>query len=194
MFNFVDQFEVLILPNSFDFHFQSLIPKFGPLIGAVVALIGGYFSDVIGRKRVIIYGFVSLGTAYALIGIATTQLYAWYFYFIMEGIAWGIFYVSFIVVIWGDLAHSPDKERYYIIGNIPFFSAGIIGIILSPIVEGIQDVAAFSLASFFLFIAILPLIYVPETLPEKKIKERQLKKYVEEAKKVAEKEHEKKEA
>jgi hypothetical protein len=47
--------------------------------------------------------------------------------------------------------------------------------------------AAFSLASFFLFLAILPLIYAPETLPEKRIQERKIKKYAEEAKKVVEK-------
>jgi hypothetical protein len=59
-------------------------------------------------------------------------------------------------------------------------------------VESINISTAFSLASFFLFLAILPLIYAPETLPEKRIQQRQIKKYAEEAKKIAGKKAEKK--
>jgi len=47
----------------------------------------------------------------------------------------------------------------------------------------IPNTSAFSLASFFLFLAVLPLLYAPETLPEKKIELRRLRKYVETAKK-----------
>jgi len=43
------------------------------------------------------------------------------------------------------------------------------------------------LASVFLFLAVLPLLYAPETLPEKKIRLRQLRKYMAAAKKVKEK-------
>ncbi len=46
----------------------------------------------------------------------------------------------------------------------------------------------FSFASVFLFLAVLPLIYAPETLPEKLMKDRDLKSYVEKAKKKAQKE------
>jgi hypothetical protein len=44
-----------------------------------------------------------------------------------------------------------------------------------------------SIASFFLFLAVIPLFYAPETLPEKEIKERELKGYIEKAKKIKEK-------
>ena len=43
----------------------------------------------------------------------------------------------------------------------------------------------FSFAAFFLFAATLPLFYAPETLPEKVMKDRDLKSYVENAKKKA---------
>jgi hypothetical protein len=58
---------------------------------------------------------------------------------------------------------------------------------ISSIQIGTFEVS-FSFASLFLFIAVLPLIYAPETLPEKKIQERQIRKYAEEAKKLAQKE------
>jgi hypothetical protein len=43
------------------------------------------------------------------------------------------------------------------------------------------------LASFFLFVAVLPLIYAPETLPEKKMELRRLRSFAEEARKAKEK-------
>lgn len=45
----------------------------------------------------------------------------------------------------------------------------------------------FPFASFFLFIAVLPLFYAPETLPEKIMKKRELTIYVEKAQEIAEK-------
>ena len=45
---------------------------------------------------------------------------------------------------------------------------------------------AFSLASFFLFVAVMPLVFAPETLPEKKIELRRLKKFADEATRIKE--------
>ncbi len=47
--------------------------------------------------------------------------------------------------------------------------------------------ALFSFIAFFLFLAVLPLVYAPETLPEKLMKDRDLKSYIENAKKRAQK-------
>jgi hypothetical protein len=47
--------------------------------------------------------------------------------------------------------------------------------------------AAFSVAAFFLFLAVLPLISAPETLPEKKMELRRLRSFAEEAQKAKEK-------
>jgi hypothetical protein len=47
--------------------------------------------------------------------------------------------------------------------------------------------ALFSFTAFFLFLAVLPLFFAPETLPEKVKKERELKFYIEKAQKVAQK-------
>ena len=52
---------------------------------------------------------------------------------------------------------------------------------------------AFTVASFFLFVAVIPLMYAPETLPEKAIKDRDLQSYIEKAKKIAKKKDEKNE-
>lgn len=191
MFCFVDSFEKAYFESFFEAEFFEFNKAIEPIFGAVFALVGGLLADRIGRKKVIIYGFTSLGIAYALMGLAPLWIGSWYFYSIIDGIAWGIFYVMFVLVLWGDIAyHDQRKEKYYSIGGIPFFLSGLLVMFFIPQLKGIPKenaFASFSLAAFFLFLAVLPLIYAPETLPEKQIKERELKSYIEKAKKAKEK-------
>ena len=58
---------------------------------------------------------------------------------------------------------------------------------VSTYVGDVSKAAVFSFASFFLFLAVLPLMYAPETLPEKNIRDRELKIYVEKAQQIREK-------
>jgi len=56
------------------------------------------------------------------------------------------------------------------------------------LIDAVPKEAIFSLTAFLLFLAVLPLIYAPETLPEKTMKDRELKSYIEKAQKVVQKE------
>jgi len=112
---------------------------------------------------------------------------SWYLYTAFDGIAWGMFASVFFMTLWGDLAGKYEKEKYYLVGGLPYILASFLSVLVKPYVEIIPLGTAFSLASFFLFLAVLPLMYAPETLPEKEIKERELKKYIEKAKKIKEK-------
>jgi len=185
IFSIIDRFEKTFFEHFLAPDFFNLLLTIGPIIGTIFAFVGGLLSDWVGRKRVVIYGFVSLGLAYAAIGIAPTLL-SWYFYSVIDGIAWGVFTVTFVLVLWGDLSSPGAREKYYAIGGIPLFLAELIGLFFTPYVM-IESSAAFSVASLFLFVAVLPLMYALETLPEKKIELRRLRKYVEKAKKVKEK-------
>jgi hypothetical protein len=191
MFCLVDRFEKSVLEHFLSNSMPDVISFVGvvePIIGSFFILIAGLLSDWIGRKRMVLYGFIALGFAYAIIGIAPSIFVSWYFYSIIDGAAWGIFSVIFILILWGDLSQPGTRKEYYIIGSIPFFLSSVIPSLLAPsFIELIPPYAAFSLASFFLFVAVLPLMYAPETLPERKIKLRQLRKYVEGARKVKEK-------
>ena len=91
------------------------------------------------------------------------------------------------MTLWGDLAETHQKEKFYVLGGLPYLLAGFLPVVVKPFLAAIETTTAFSLASFFLFVAVLPLMYAPETLPEKKIKERELRDYVERAKKTKEK-------
>lgn len=191
MFCLVERFEEYVVIDYLKTFFEAegfyiFVQMTGLTIGSLFAFIGGVLSDWVGRKRIVILGFIALGLAYATIGIAPTILFSWYLYAIVDGIAWGLFFVSFILILWGDLSQLGAKEKYYVIGNIPFFLTGIMQLVSAPYVK-IPASSAFSLASFFLFVAVLPLMYASETLPEKKIELRRLRKYAEKAKKVKEK-------
>ncbi|MDH7477245.1 MAG: hypothetical protein QHH17_02555 [Candidatus Bathyarchaeota archaeon] len=195
MFSLVDSFEKTYLQSYIISFFSQGFFEFNQLvetvIGAFSAFLMGIVADFFGRKRVVVYGFISLGLAYAAVGVAPHLEVLWYFYSVVDGIAWGIFLVFFTLVIWGDLSPIESfREKYYTVGGIPFFISKLIGILFLPYTQGLPKESAytaFSLAAFFLFLAVLPLMYAPETLPEKKIRERELRQYIEKAKKIKEK-------
>lgn len=183
MLSLVNFTESPILENLFgnSYLFVGFIEY--ALIG-IFALVGGALADLVGRKRVIITGFVMLGIGYAVLSLSSGAPFFWYLYTTCDGIAWGMFSSVFLITLWGDLAEERAKEKYYVLGGLPFLLAGFLSVLVKPSVEFIGTVAAFSIASFFLFLAVLPLVYAPETLPEKEIRKRELKDYLEKAKKV----------
>ncbi|MEM2102548.1 MAG: MFS transporter [Candidatus Bathyarchaeia archaeon] len=199
MFCLINWIESPIVENLFGSEFFNFVTFTEFAISGVFALVGGIFSDWVGRKRIIIIGFIMLGIEYAVLSFLQNSIISRYIYIAFDGITWGMFAVVFFIVLWGDLAKDSLKEKYYIIGGLPYLLASFLQVFIKQYIASIPENmrlglvnTAFSLASFFLFLAILPLIYAPETLPEKKIADRQLRKYAEEAKKIVEKEVEKK--
>jgi MFS family permease len=165
---------------------QLLMVIENALLG-VSAIVGGFLSDYIGRKRIAVAGFVMLGLGFSVLGLYPENSVSWYFYIIVDAIAWGIFYVIFVVTIWGDLSHGTASDKYYAVGVMPFFISKFLQLVIGNfIADTISNMyALFSFTAFFLFLAVLPLMYAPETLPEKTIKDRELKNYIEKAQKEA---------
>jgi len=191
MFPLVDRFEIALLeqfligwmPNLLD-----IMVVVEPLVAGLSLLIAGLLCDWVGRKKIMLSGFVALGFAYAIIGLAPLSVISWYLYFIVDGVAWGIFLLTFVLILWGDLSRPGTREKYYALGSVPFFLSYIIPEFLTEsFVKQISLFAAFSLASFFLFVAVMPLVFAPETLPEKKMELRRLRKFADDAKKAREK-------
>jgi len=187
MFCLVNSLEAPILRNFFGADFFEFVVIAESAISSICAMIGGFFADRVGRKIVAIVGYALLGVGYAVLGLLPNVQASWYLYVILDGIAWGTFVVLFFIVLWGDLAGHMLKDKYYLLGGLPFLLSWFVQLVIEPYVESTSVYAAFSLAAFFLFLAVIPLMYASETLPEKKIKERELKKYIEKAKKIKEK-------
>jgi MFS family permease len=186
--NFLEQplLESYFGPELYNVYTLALI-----LIFSVSALVGGAICDFKGRKVAGILGFILLGLGYAFLSLLPETTVSQIMYVLFDGIAWGILYVTFIFVVWGDLSEDKIRERYYLVGCMPFLLSNLIEVLVRPFVELIPIAASFSLASLFLFLAVLPLVIAPETLPEKVIKERELKTYLEKAQKEAAKAQEK---
>ena len=170
---------------------ESLMIIENVLIG-IFAIAGGFLSDYFGRKRTAIVGFVLVGIGYSVLGLYPESITSWYFYTVVDGVAWGFFYVIFVLSVWGDLSYGAPSDKYYAIGVLPFFISKFLQFATSNYIAGnISPYALFSFTAFFLFLAVLPLVYVPETLPEKTMKDRELKNYIEKAQKEAAKAQEK---
>lgn len=161
------------------------------LITSFSAFVGGAICDFKGRKISGILGFVMLGVGYTFLSVFSGYQIAQILWVIFDGVAWGFLYVTFIFVIWGDISEGKIKERYYFLGGMPFLLSNLISVFAQPFIESVAITDAFSLASFFLFMAIVPQLFAPETLPEKMMKDRDLKSYAEKALKQAAKEAEK---
>lgn len=187
MFSIVNFIEEPILTNLMGENLALTLSFFEFLIVGISAIVGGFLADYIGRKKVVITGFVLLGINYAMLSVFYGNSLFWYVYTLLDGVTWGMFAVVFFTSLWGDLAMNVDTEKFYVLGGLPYLLSGFLPILVQPYVVSVEPSMAFSLASFFLFIAVLPLIYAPETLPEKHVKERDLKNYIEKAKKMVEK-------
>jgi len=187
MFCLINWMEMPVIEGQFPYELLALSGAVEVAIAGVSAPISGYFSDKIGRKRVIVTGFVILGVGYAALGLFPQGIIAQYSFIVLDGVAWGIFASVFFMILWGDIAEEARKERFYFVGGFPYLLAQFLAMLSGPYFVFIQPNAAFSLASFFLFFAVLPLLYAPEPLPERRLKEREMKEYIERAKKAKEK-------
>jgi MFS family permease len=187
MFSFINLAEAPILEGVFGAEFFAFVQLVESAFVGIVAIVGGVIADFAGRKRVVIAGFVMLGIEYAALSAFSNSPATLYLFLILDGITWGLLVSVFFTVIWGDLGENYEKEKYYTLGGLPYLLANFLYILIKPYASDIPTVAAFSFASFFLFLAVLPLMYAPETLPEKSIKDRELKSYIEKAKKAKEK-------
>ena len=192
MFSIINFAEAPMLEKAFGTGLFATVQIIEFAFIGVFAVLGGLAADLAGRKRVVIAGFVMLGIEYATLSAFSNPQDAAYLFLTLDGITWGLLFSVFFTTIWGDLGENQEKEKYYTLGGVPFLLAGFLSVIVKPLASDIPTTTAFTLASFFLFVSVIPLMYAPETLPEKVMKDRDLKSYVEKAKMKVQKESEKK--
>lgn len=187
IFNVINFTEGPMLKSFFGAPQYNLIEVAEFVFIGIFAFIGGFLADIGGRKRVIIAGFVMLGIEYATLSVfsgSTNTILISYVFMALDGITWGLFFSVFFTVLWGDLGENYEKEKLYALGGIPLLLTNFLSVLIAPYVKSIPLGTAFTVASFFLFVAVIPLMYAPETLPEKSLKDRDLKSYLEKANKA----------
>lgn len=162
-----------IFPDLFQY-----IEMTGTVLAGVLAVVFGFFADFIGRKRLVVAGFALLGLGYASLGFFQGNILGWCFFAVADGFAWGAFCAVFVMTIWGDLSQGKSSEKYYAIGFLPFLFSFFMQLIAPYVSLSVPNLAVFSFASIFLFLAVLPLAYAPETL---NLKDREFESYVEKA-------------
>jgi hypothetical protein len=80
------------------------------------ALIGGFLSDLHGRRKALGIGLTSYGISAALSGLFFLEMQnvlPLLLSLALDGFSWGIFLVSFFYVIWQDLSSIYDSFYYY---------------------------------------------------------------------------------
>jgi MFS family permease len=183
MFSIINYMTAPIVNNLFanqTNYTDFLSPVLESIIIAVSAVTCGFLSDRMGRKRIVIIGFIMLGFGYASLTLFPAD-YSSYIYVFADGIAWGTFSAIFLLTLWGDIADNKLSDKFYFAGALPYIFSNFMSTLLAPYLSEIAPAAIFSFASVFLFLAVLPLIYAPETLPEKIMKDRDLSSYVSKA-------------
>ena len=116
--------------------------------------------------------------SYAILSITPEQTILLRVYNIIDGLTWGILTLLYTLVLMSDISKGRKTEKLYAIsialGVLPNF-------ILYPFIDVIKRTSltlSFSVASLFIFSAIVPLWFAPETLPEEILEERKLRKYI----------------
>jgi MFS family permease len=159
---------------------------------AVSALVSGFLAGILGRRRLAIFGFVMLGLGYGILGFSSNALglaasIGLLSYTVMDGVAWGVFYVIFLFTLWGDIAQDRRSDKFYVIGAMPYLFSDFMQLWLRPYVALIPPTAIFYLASVLLFLGVMPLFYAPETMPEEMMRTREMQMYIIEAEKAKQK-------
>jgi MFS family permease len=169
------------------FYDQSVVDMFFTIsfiAGCVSCLVSGWLIDLKGRRFMIIVGLTILGLEYALLSLFPNIQPIQVLYGIVDGAAFGIFTVAFISVVWGDMSNGGQAEKFYALGTAPHLIALMLSAFVVPMLANLGISSIFSLAAFFIFIAIIPIFFAPELLPEEIIRKKELEKYVEEARKM----------
>lgn len=200
MFVFVNSLAFPVIDSQFPASLVQLSTNVEYVLSGVFAVVFGFLADSKGRKRLTVAGFAFLGLGYGVLGFSSGNILGWWFYTIIDGIAWGCFVMVFIFALWGDIVEGKQSEKVYAIGLLPYLLSTFIRFLMGSnlsnyVVEQGQGLATvFSFFSFFLFIAVLPLVFAPETMSEQTLKNNDLKSYIERAKKQVTKTQKKQDA
>ena len=153
----------------------------------IIGFLSSFASDFFGRRRVIMLGLISLGLSYAIFGVTLTGP-TYLITQIFFGASYGIMFINFFMTTLGELSPRGSKERYFAAGSIFLILPSSIQLIANITKIQVDPSIIAAIMTIILFVAVLPLLYAPETMPSEKLRARKFRKYLKKVKKVVEEE------
>lgn len=178
MFTFASSLANTLIPSTFESELQFGL-SFRYVFIAIFGLAAGFIADRFGRKQPIIFGLATLGIGYLLLGfnMSGQSVIA---YYILSGVTWGLFFVVFLAVP-GDLSIPNSREKFYALGYI-LPVTGVFALATLPVThltDIISETIIAQIMGFSIFLAMYPVFRAKETLPEKEMRDRRMREYVE---------------
>ena len=150
---------IILEQISDSLHFSLLsVQVVGVIFGV---LFGGFVADLLGRRFSLVFSLTFFGFCTALVGLFSNDLVFLVVYG-ASGLSWGILFVLYIFVVWGDLSNQNNGIQIYSIGLITYFLSLGVGIFIDVSLPIFQSAL---LSVMIIFLLNMPIIFAPELLP-----------------------------
>ncbi|MCW3997827.1 MAG: hypothetical protein NWF10_04585 [Candidatus Bathyarchaeota archaeon] len=143
---------------SDSLHFTLISVQVAGVVFGV--LLGGLVADLLGRRFSLVFSLTFFGFCTALVGLFASDLVFLVVYG-ASGLSWGILFVLYIFVVWGDLSNQQNGIKIYSIGLITYFLSSGVGFFVDVSMPIFQSAL---LSVMIIFILNLPVIFAPELL------------------------------
>ena len=156
----------------------------GVLIGV---LLGGFVADILGRRFSLVFGLTFFGFSTALVGLFQTEI-VYLIVYGASGLTWGILFVLYIFVVWGDLSNQDNRIKIYSFGLISYFlSLGVGSFVGSFVDVSMEIIQSAFLSVLIIFILNIPIIFAPELLPSYILERNRMRRHMGTVKKLQKK-------
>lgn len=149
------------------------------------ALVGGVVADVFGRRPSLMLSLTLYGISSALVGLFQNNA-IFLIAYAANGLSWGILFMLYIFVVWGDLATEKTVGKMYAIGLAIYYSALGVGL-LSPSFSQVPLIVTALASCLFIFLLNVPVILAPELLSSDFSEKMRLKLHMNAVKKIGRK-------
>jgi MFS family permease len=136
---------------------QALAASFG-------ALSGGTIADFFGRRLSLGFSLTSYGISSALAGLFFENYGVLCFVYAVNGLNWGILWILYGSVVWGDLSNEESCARRYSIGLVTQYLSTSVGFLLTHQISQIPLVNSSLIGCLLIFLSNIPLLLAPELL------------------------------
>ncbi len=172
---------IILEQISDSLHFSLL---FVQVVGVIFGvLLGGFVADLLGRRFSLVFSLTFFGFCTALVGLFTYDLVFLVVYG-ASGFSWGILFVLYIFVVWGDLSNQNNGIKIYSIGLISYFLSLGVGSVIDFSMSIFQSAL---LSVMIIFILNMPIVFAPELLPSYILEKMRMKMHMGAVKKLQKK-------